>query len=140
MNTEFPLLENCNPITCYSGRIMRIDRIISNIFRDHISNFGLTNSQLSILFYTSKKGIVSQSLLSEVLYLEKSSVSRNMKRLLQAKLLQKTNSRQIEITLKGKKLLEDVIPEWNKAMEKVNSILKPEGQHAFDLIYNKLTK
>ncbi|WP_299123050.1 MarR family winged helix-turn-helix transcriptional regulator [uncultured Winogradskyella sp.] len=140
MNTDFPLLESCNPLICYSGRIMHVERIISNIFRNHISPFGLTNSQLSILFFTSKKGIVTQNLLSEMLFLEKSSVSRNMKRLLDTQLLQKKNKRQIEITLKGKRLLEEVIPEWNKAMEKINSIIEPEGQKAFDFIYNKFTK
>ncbi|EDP70941.1 transcriptional regulator, MarR family protein [Flavobacteriales bacterium ALC-1] len=140
MNRDFPKLEACDPRTCFSGRMMRMDRIISKIFRKHITPFGLTNSQLSILFVTAKKGIVTQQLLSEVLFLEKSSMSRNMRRLLEMELIVRIDSRKIEMTLKGKALLEQIIPEWEKAMTEVNTILGNEGQKAFETVYASITK
>jgi DNA-binding MarR family transcriptional regulator len=140
MNSDFPKLEACDPRTCFSGRMMRMDRIISGIFRKHIAPFGLTNSQLSILFVTAKKGSVTQQILSDILFLEKSSVSRNMRRLLDMKLIKKINSRKIEMTIKGKELLEKIIPEWEKAMVEVNIILGEEGQEAFNTIYSSITK
>jgi len=139
MKTEFPILNACNPSICFSGRMMRMDRIVSKIFRKHLASFGLTNSQLSILFITSKKGIVTQQELADMLYLEKSSISRNMKRLLEAEFIKKIDTRQLEMTLKGKQLLEQLIPKWEDAMIEVNDILGDDGRSAFNTLYTKIT-
>ena len=139
MKVEFPNLDACNPSICFSGRMMRMDRIVSKIFRKHLASFNLTNSQFSILFITSKKRVVTQQKLADMLYLEKSSVSRNMKRLLDAEFIRKTTTRQIEMTTKGKKLLEQLIPKWENAMQEVNEILGEEGQIAFNTLYTKIT-
>ena len=140
MKETYPLLDSCNPSVCLSARMMQMDRIISTIFRKYLSPFGITNSQLSILFIIAKKGNTSQQQLCDQLFLEKSSVSRNMQRLLQARLLTKMTSRQLEITQKGRSLLEKIIPEWEKAMKEVKSILGVEGQASFEIVYNNLTK
>lgn len=139
MKVKFPNLDACNPSICFSGRMMRMDRIISKIFRKHLASFGLTNSQLSILFITSKKGIVTQQELADMLYLEKSSISRNMKRLLDAAFIKKINTRQLEMTVKGKKHLEQLIPKWEDAMQEVNDVLGDDGQTAFNILYTKIT-
>ena len=140
MNEDYPLLSSCNPSVCFSGRIMRLNRIITAIFRKHITPFELTTSQLSMLFVIAKKGSVSQRELCDILFLEKSSTSRNLLRLLQDGLVIKTASRQIKITEKGKQLLEDIIPHWEKAMEEVRSMLGEEGQHSFEIIYGKIAQ
>jgi len=43
------------------------------------------------------------------------------------------------MTLKGKRLLEKVIPEWEKAMNEMNTLLGKDGQQAFDAIYETIT-
>lgn len=139
MKEEFPNLDVCNPSICFSGRMMRMDRIISAIFRKHLASFGLTNSQLSILFITAKKELVTQQQLADLLFLEKSSLSRNMKRLLDGALIKKINTRQLEMTTKGKTLLEQLIPKWENAMHEVNEILGIDGQTAFNTLYTKIT-
>lgn len=140
MKTDYPNLEAVNPRLCFSGRIMRMERIVNSIFRKHIAPFGLTNSQLSILFVTVKAEVVTQHALAKILFLEKSSVSRNMRRLLEADLIEKVGSRSIQMTTKGKQLLEQVIPEWSQAMEEVNTLLGSSGQLAFDTLYKTITK
>lgn len=140
MKVDYPKLESVNPKMCFSGRIMRMDRIVNTIFRKHIAPFGLTNSQLSMLFVTAKKKKVTQQLLTKILFLEKSSVSRNMRRLLEANLIEKDGTRSIQMTTKGKTLLEKVIPEWNKAMEEMNTLLGNSGQQAFETLYETITK
>ena len=109
------------------------------MFRKHISSFGITNSQLSILFVVVKKQVVTQALLSEMLYLEKSTVSRNIRRLLKNNYIAKDSKQQITMTEEGKTLLEKVIPEWEKGMAEARSILKGEGEEALNLIVASLT-
>ena len=138
MKQTFLKLEACNPSMCFSGRLMRMDRIISSIFRKHIAPFELTNSQLSILFVIAKKEIVIQQQLAETLFLEKSSLSRNIKRLLETALIEKINTKQIQVTEKGKALLERIIPHWEKAMDEVKELLGDDGQNAFNTVYQKI--
>ena len=78
-------------------------------------------------------------MLTQALFLEKSSVSRNLKRLLENNIIEKVGTRQIKMTLKGKRLLEKVIPEWEKAMNEMNTLLGKDGQQAFDAIYETIT-
>ncbi|MEX0291120.1 MAG: MarR family winged helix-turn-helix transcriptional regulator [Flavobacteriaceae bacterium] len=139
MHIEYPLLSSCDPSVCFSSRMMRLNRIISSIFRKHITPFGLTPSQLSILFVVAKKGNKSQRELCDLLFLEKSSTSRNLQRLLEGDLVKKNALRQIEITKEGRLLIEKIIPSWEEAMEEVRSILGKEGQDSFEVIYDRIT-
>ena len=75
-----------------------------------------------------------------MLHLEKSTVSRNVKLLLKAKLLMRVESKQLAVTEKGKVLVESAIPAWEKAKAEANELLKNDGQMALNLILNNLTK
>ncbi|MGB1242899.1 MAG: MarR family winged helix-turn-helix transcriptional regulator [Chitinophagales bacterium] len=138
MSLVFPLLDACDPTSCSGGRIMLCERIISGIYRKHLSQFDLTNSQLVILMVINRMGNVSQADLSRMLVLEKSSVSRNMKRLFASGYIKRGNARKLEITLNGKTLLESLIPAWDAAKAEVNEMLGEEGQEAMDIIVSKL--
>lgn len=88
----------------------------------------------------AKMGKMRQADLSVFLHLEKSTVSRNMKRLLKAELLIRIDSKQLAATEKGKMLLESLIPAWENAKTEVNERLQTEGQTALNLILNNLIK
>jgi DNA-binding MarR family transcriptional regulator len=138
-NNSYPNLENCNPRECIARKILKSSRIITSIFRKHLLPFQITYSQTSILFIVAKKGVVTQSFLAEALYLEKSTVSRNMRRLFQQEYLLKETTKNIIITEKGKTLLEDIVPAWNEAMAEARNILKDEGETALNTILQQLT-
>ena len=134
-------LENYKPQLCIAGKISRCERIVSQIYRKHLADFNITISQLSILSVVAKKkGGVTQKLLSDLLFLEKSTVSRNLRRLFNNAYLVKTPPHEIKITDSGKLLLEKVIPVWDKAMLETREILKNDGENAVDLIVSRLTK
>lgn len=137
--STFPNIQSCSPQHCISGKMMKCNRIILQVFRKHIGRFGITNSQLSILFVTAKKETVTQRFLSEMLFLEKSTVSRNIRRLLKDGHISKDSKQQITMTYEGKILLEKVIPEWEKAMAEAKEVLKNEGEEALNLIFTNLT-
>ncbi|MGB0929366.1 MAG: MarR family winged helix-turn-helix transcriptional regulator [Chitinophagales bacterium] len=140
MSSVFPLLDACDPISCLCARISWCERVISGIYRKHLSHFDLTNSQLTILMVINRMGSVSQADLSKMLVLEKSSVSRNMKRLLASDYIKRGKARKLEITIEGKTLLEKLIPAWDAAKAEVNEMLGEDGQKAMGIVVNKLTK
>jgi len=136
--TNFPNIERLDGRTCISGKIRRCGRMVSEIFRVRLLPFNITSSQLSILFIVAKMDNVTQNLLSDWLVLEKSTVSRNMKRLLDRKLIQKGSGKTFSMTQDGKELLEDIIPEWEEAMKEVRKKLKADGEDALNLLMTRL--
>ncbi len=138
MKAKYPNLESANPSQCIASKMMKCNRILSQVFRKHLLNFGLTNSQMTILFIIAKKGDVTQAQLASMLYLEKSTVSRNMRRLFEKELIIKEKNQIINITEKGKSFLEKIIPQWDKAMEESRKLLANDGLEALDTVLSKL--
>lgn len=136
---KFPIVESCNPRVCISAKMMKCNRIVSSVFRKHLKPYGITNSQLSTLFVITKADNPSQKLLSDKLYMDKSTVNRNLKRLLENGWIVKQNIHQLQTTIKGKALLEVVIPHWDNAMTEIRTLLEDEGELALNIMLQKLT-
>lgn len=135
----YPNLDHFNPSDCISGKVMKCNRIVANLFRKHLTQFNITDSQLSILFVISKAKNSNQKKISELLYLEKSTVNRNIKRLLEQEIIAYTNGKDLELTEEGKQLLNNVIPHWEKAMAEIKILLDEEGENALNLLTTQLT-
>ena len=134
----YPNIELFNPKECLSGKISRIHRLTATIFRKHMAPYGVSNSQVSLLFVLSKMENLTQKELSDLAKLEKSSLHRNLKRLIEQGHLDKKNFPQIEITEKGKKLVDSIIPEWEKAMAEIREVIGEEGESSINRIHQKL--
>lgn len=139
MNSEFPLLEQCNPATCLVSKTMKINRLMNSIFRKHLADIDITLSQLSMMFLICKKETLIQHEIGDFLYLEKSTVSRNLKRLLSGNFITKKGGKQIQATNKGKKLVEQAIPKWEMAMNESREKIEKDGEEALQLLLNKLS-
>jgi len=137
---ELNNIESFNPKRCISGKMTRLHRVTANIFRKHLSPFGVTNSQLTLLFVLTKRSNLNQKQLSDITVLEKSSLNRNLKRLIESKLITKEDFPLIKITTKGKILVNEIIPEWKKAMNEIETLLESDGKNALDILTKKLLK
>jgi len=102
-----------NPRECIASKIQKSNRIINNIFRKHLKQLNLSNSQVSILFVVSNKKTITQKELSDILYLEKSTVNRNIERLIKQGFLLQNRFKKIEITKNGVDKVKRIIPVWN---------------------------
>ena len=137
---KYPNLAAFDPRNCISGKVMRCSRIISKVFRTHLLDFDVTNSQLTILFIISKRKEITQVELGRMLYMEKSTVTRNLNRLFKSKYISK-NKRQVYTTEKGKSFLDKVIPVWENAMAEIRAKLGEEGEEALNgLVFNLTQK
>lgn len=84
---------------------------------------------MTILFTLHELGTVEQGKVGEVLCLERSTVSRNIKLLEKQNLLVRTAEYrpQVELTAKGMDLVRVLIPQWEKAMDELVGQLQDEG-------------
>ncbi len=137
--SKFPLLEQCNPKNCIVSKTMKINRLMNQLFRKHLSEVGITLSQLSMMFLISKRSYIPQNEIGDILFLEKSTVSRNLNRLVQEKYIVKKKNKMIHVTVKGKKLIERVIPKWEQAMDEARDKITYRGEEALQLVLNKLS-
>lgn len=137
---EFKKSTEFNPRECISGKIMRINRITGTIFRKHLAPFNITDSQLTLLFILTKAGNLTQKQLSDFIYIEKSTLNRNLRRLLEKEFVTRENFPKIGMTYKGRVFVENIIPEWDKAMNEIRIIIGSDGETAVNTIHEKLTK
>ena len=86
----------------------------------------------------SKKEKMTQKQLSEFAHLEKSSLNRNLTRLIDRKLLSRDEFPIIMITTDGKYFVENIIPIWEKAMCEIREAMGKEGEDALITLHNKL--
>jgi Mn-dependent DtxR family transcriptional regulator len=93
-----------------------------------------------MIFVISKAENSNQKKISELLYLEKSTVNRNLKRLFEQKIIAYSNRKDLELTEEGKQLLNKVIPHWKKAMTEIKILLTDQGESALDLLMKQLKK
>jgi DNA-binding MarR family transcriptional regulator len=136
--TIYKNIANCNPTTCISSKIMKCNRIVANIFRKHLQEFSITDSQLSILFVVAKSEDITQKTIADYLALEKSTVNRNLDRLIQKQYISDSKQSAINLTEKGADFLEKVIPHWDMAMKEIRNILSEEGESALSFLTQKL--
>lgn len=135
---NYERIESFNPSECLSGSISRIHRLTAAIFRKHIAPFGVTNSQLTLLFILSKHSTLNQMQLSTIAKLEKSSLHRNIKRLVANNYVSKIAFPLFQLTDDGKKLVNAIIPEWERAMTEIREIIGKEGELSIHKIHQNL--
>ena len=131
-------LQNFDPTTCISGKMMRLQRATANIFRKHLQPFQVTDSQLSLLFILTKMDGTTQKQLAQFAVLEKSSLNRNLRRLFEFEYATREDFPIIQITPKGKEFVNQVIPVWEGAMKEIKELLGAEGEEALHLLHSKL--
>lgn len=100
--------------------------------------YNITDSQLSILFVITKKKEITSKKISDMLCMDKSTISRNLRRLIEKKYISKKGGFYLSITDHGKQLLEEVIPEWEKAMFETRQIIGNEGENSLNILLTQL--
>ena len=106
---------------CIGANIRSLSRVVDGYYRTCLEGFDITENQMTILFTLSKMGKIEQGKIGEALVLERSTVSRNIKLLETKELLTRTTEYrpEIEISEKGKTLVADLLPHWNKVMDEL---------------------
>lgn len=125
---------------CIGSRLRRLSRIADGHIRKFLGDYGITENQMTILFTLHELGNVEQGKVGEVLCLERSTVSRNIKLLEKQQLVIRTTAYRPEVTLtsQGLDLVKVLIPQWEKAMNILTGQLKEDGLNSLQKLENKM--
>src|ERR1041385_7305277 len=67
--------------TCIAVRLRLLNRVITNLYDDALRPLGLKVSQLNLLVATAKLGLARPAQVCDLLQLDSSTLSRNVKRM-----------------------------------------------------------
>jgi DNA-binding MarR family transcriptional regulator len=108
---------------CIAMRVRRLSRSVTRIFEDALRPHGVSTAQLNMLVAITKAGPMRPSDRARALDLEKSTVTRNLERMLAHGWIRATrgseqNRYRLEVQPAGRALLTRVLPSWKAAQER----------------------
>jgi len=112
--TDFPELP------CFCGSLRRVERVVTRFYDHFLRSTGLGTSQLTILMVLNHSGPLPQGELGQMLAMDKATMSRTLRPLLTAGLLQAETGtdrrvREISLTVSGREKVKQALPLWRKA-------------------------
>lgn len=112
---------------CIALRARRLSRLVTRHYEHALREVGLTAAQFTLMGAVAIKQPVSPIDLAQMLDLDKSTLSRNLRPLIKSTFLtsqpREIAGQSLRITAKGRDLLARAIPEWKKAQLKVMGML-----------------
>ena len=113
------------PSHCISNNLHKTARAVSRVYAEEMRPAGLARSQFAILESLDQAGAMSVSELAERLYMERTTLTRNLKPLEQAGLVVRRASgtdarvRLLAVTAKGRRKLTQARRYWRKAQARM---------------------
>ena len=132
---------------CLAARARLLSRTITGIYDEALRPLGVTVGQLNILVTVAKLGPVAPGDVARKLNMEKSTVSRNLMRMRDNGWLIVTQSpsgrgQVLELSTKGRRLLERSVPSWKDAQKNARALLGQKGAQALhrvaDTVWGRL--
>ena len=132
--TKNILRQQAEPIAqaCIAVRVRLLNRIITNIYDTAMRPHGISLNQASILTLITMSDTVGHGDLGRMLFMEKSTVSRNIERMkkkgwIATEPSEETGTAVITITPKGGQILEKAYAAWAEAQNEAIRCLGPDG-------------
>ena len=122
---------------CLVVRLRMLNRVVTNIYDDALRPLGVKASQLNILVVVARLGLARPADVCERLQLDTSTLSRNVERMKAKGWLEVVadddgRAQPFRLTAKGRRLLERVMPAWEKAQEKVKKLIGADTVASID--------
>src|SRR5690349_11255649 len=129
--------------TCIAVRLRLLNRVVTNLYDDALRPLGLKVSQLNILIVTARLGLARPAQVCDILQLDASTLSRNVKPLqahdwLEVVPDEDARAQPFRLTPQGKRLIEMAVPAWEEAQRQATELLGSEGVALLDRAAKKL--
>ena len=130
---------------CLATRVRQLSRIVTRVYDDAMRPLGITGSQFTLLTQLGQQDGITAVEIGYSLDIEKSTLSRNLKRLLTLELIEMDppagrRGRGLHLTPKGQAMIKDAYPVWNEAQRRATAILGIESRSALDQLLHNAEK
>ena len=129
--------------TCIAVRLRLLNRVVTNFYDDALRPLGLRVSQLNILTVTARLGLARPAQVCDILQLDASTLSRNVKPLqargwLEVVPGEDARAQPFRLTPQGKRLIEKAVPAWEQAQRRASELLEGKGVALLDKAARKV--
>jgi DNA-binding MarR family transcriptional regulator len=128
---------------CIAVRLRLLNRVVTNFYDDALRPLGLKVSQFNILIVTARLGLARPAQVCDILQLDASTLSRNVKPLeahgwLEVVPEEDARAQPFRLTAQGRRLIEKAVLGWEKAQRQAAELLGGEGIALLDKAAKKL--
>ena len=129
--------------SCIAAQVRILGRAVSSLYEEALRPHGLKISQMNLLVAIAVMPTPRARDLAATLCLEKSTVSRNLLRLVERgwvveEVEEDARSRRLSLSSAGASLLQRVLPDWERAQERVVAAIGKEGATQIAALARKL--
>ena len=131
--------------SCLATRVRQLSRIITRVYDDAMRPLGITASQYTLLAQLASRDGITAVEIGHDLDIEKSTLSRNLKRLLALGHIimdppAGRRGRGLHLTPKGQAVLKDAYPIWQAAQGRAVGVMGDESRSVLDGLLSQAEK
>ena len=131
--------------TCLATRVRQLSRIITRVYDDAMRPLGITASQYTLLAQLASRDGITAVEIGHELDIEKSTLSRNLKRLLALGHIimdppAGRRGRGLHLTPKGQAVLKDAYPIWQAAQTRAIGVMGTDSRERLDDLLGNAVK
>lgn len=130
---------------CISTRVRQLSRIVTRVYDDALRPLGITASQFTLLTQLAQQDGITAVEIGHALDIEKSTLSRNLKRLLAIGLITMDppagrRGRGLHLTPKGESVIKQAYPVWMDAQSKTVKTMGADSRSTLDSLLAQAEK
>lgn len=142
---ELATIAETTSASCIATRVRQLSRIITRVYDDAMRPLGITASQFTLLTQLAQQDGITAVEIGFTLDIEKSTLSRNLKRLLALNLIimdppAGRRGRGLHLTDKGRRVIKEAYPVWLAAQERAIGVMGPECKATLDSLLQQAEK
>ena len=130
---------------CLATRVRQLSRIVTRVYDDAMRPLGITASQYTLLAQLASRDGITAVEIGHDLDIEKSTLSRNLKRLLALGHIimdppAGRRGRGLHLTPKGQAVLKEAFPIWAEAQRRATTVMGSDSRSVLDGLLNHAEK
>jgi DNA-binding MarR family transcriptional regulator len=131
--------------SCVATRVRQLSRIVTRVYDDAMRPLGITASQYTLLAQLAARDAITAVEIGHELDIEKSTLSRNLKRLLALGHINMDppagrRGRGLHLTAKGQNVLRDAFPIWQDAQKRTIGCMGADSRSMLDTLLQQAEK
>ena len=143
--TEIAGIADATAQNCIATRVRQLSRIVTRVYDDAMRPLGITASQFTLLTQLAHRDGITAVEIGFTLDIEKSTLSRNLKRLLALNLIimdppAGRRGRGLHLTPKGQAVIKEAYPVWMAAQQRAVGVLGPDSRNTLDGLLHQAEK
>lgn len=122
---------------CIATRVRQLSRIVTRVYDDALRQHGITASQFTLLTQLAQQDSITAAEIGFSLDIEKSTLSRNLKRLLALGHIimdppAGRRGRGLHLTPRGQAVIKEAYPLWLAAQKRATEVMGPNSRDTLD--------